>query len=188
MTAVAGQTGDSQPVSRATDETGAPRKHVTHAPNWTNPNIGMVALICGAYHAFGPEGERVSKQALYRLGLKTGEYMVAEGLVSKDCSPTEWGRLTLDLMDMTGFYHHEEVEATSARYVFRVTQYPYLDPYRYLDAPQGICDIPAFWDRGCLATINPRIRMSKTKCFWWGDPECRWEYDLEDEPVVLSFD
>ena len=31
--------------SRLLDDTGAPRKHVTQAPDWTNPNIGMVALI-----------------------------------------------------------------------------------------------------------------------------------------------
>ena len=170
--------------SRITDETGAPRKHVTAAPDWTNPNIGMVALITGTYHAMGEEGLLVSKRALYKLGLRTGAYMVEQGLVPKDCTPTEWGRFTLDLMDLTGFYHYEELEATPERYQFRVTKYPYLAPYRYLDAPRDICDIPGFWDRGCLATINPRIRMSKPRCFWWGDTECRWVYELADEPVA----
>jgi len=169
------------PTSRITDESGAPRKHVTAAPDWTNPNIGMVALITASWHAFGEQGLETSKQGLHTLGLKTGEYMLAEGLVPRDCSPTDWGRFTLDLMDLTGFHHHEELEATPERYQFRVTKYPYLEPYRYLDAPRDICDIPGWWDRGCLATINPRIAMSKPLCFNWGDSECRWVYELTPE-------
>jgi hypothetical protein len=167
-------------TSRITDETGAARKHVTQAPDWTNPNIGMVALITASWHAYGEEGLTVSKKGLFKLGLRTGQYMLDEGLVPKDCTATEWGRFTLDLMDLTGFHHYEELEATPERYQFRVTKYPYLEPYRYLDAPRDICDIPGFWDRGCLATINPRIRMSKPRCFNWGDTECRWVYELAD--------
>jgi hypothetical protein len=169
---------------RSASPSGKNRKHVTEAPDWTNPNIGMVALICGAYHAYGEEGLLVSKRALYRLGIRTGRYMIEQGLVPSDCTPTEWGRFTLDLMDLTGFYRHEEVEASPTRYEFRVTEYPYLEPYRYLDAPRDICDIPGYWDRGCLATINPRILMSKPACFWWGDGECRWVYELSDGLVA----
>ena len=81
-------------------------------------------------------------------------------------------------MDLTGFHHYEELLATPERYEFRVTKYPYLEPYRYLDAPRDICDIPGWWDRGCIATINPRLVMDKPKCFNWGDGECRWVYTL----------
>jgi hypothetical protein len=156
---------------------------LSRAPDWTNPYIGMVALVCGAYRAFGPEAEKVSKDVLYRLGLRTGEYMMEKGLVAKDCSTTEWGRFTLKLMDLTGFVDHEELDASPGRYEFRLTSYPYLDAYRYLDAPRDICDTSVWWDRGCLATINPRIRITKTRCFWWGDSECRWVHEeIQERP------
>ena len=74
-------------TSRLLDEHGNPRKHLTAAPDWTNPNIGMVALITASWHAFGEQGLETSKQGLYKLGLKTGEYMLSEGLVPKDASP-----------------------------------------------------------------------------------------------------
>jgi hypothetical protein len=172
----------TQPVSRVVDEFGVPRTHVMAAPEWTNPFIGMVALISAAYHAFGPAAEQVSKEALYRLGLRTGEFMLEQRMIAKDCSPTEWGRFTLDLMDLTGFHDHEEIDADATRFEFRLTAYPYLDPYRYLDAPRDVCDIPVWWDRGCLAVINAKIRITKTKCFWWGDGECRWVHELMPEP------
>jgi hypothetical protein len=148
------------------------------APDWTNPNVGMIALISGVINAFGDEGRSVAKGSLFKLGLKTGEYMIDKGLVSRGASPTEWGRFTLQLMDLTGFHDYEEVESTERRYQFKVTRYPYLDAFRYLDAPADACDIPGDWDRGCLATINPRIEMTQPKCFWQDDPFCLWSYEL----------
>jgi hypothetical protein len=148
------------------------------APDWTNPNVGMIALIAGTINEFGEDGRRVVTGSLFKLGLKTGEYMIEKGLVPAGASPTEWGRFTLQLMDLTGFYDYEEVEATDRRYQFKVTRYPYLDAFRYLEAPPDACDIPGYWDRGCLATINPDVEMTHPKCFWQGDPYCLWSYEL----------
>ena len=155
---------------------------VASAPTWTNPNVGMIALIAATYAACGEGSLQALRDGMRKLGRRTGQAMLEHGLVSKDCSPIEWGRFTHQLMELTGFYDYHEVTATDSLYEFQVpaASWPYHEPMRYLDAPPEVCDIPADWDRGCLETVNPRIRMTQPKCSARGDDCCLWRYELTD--------
>ena len=115
--------------------------NVVHSPQWTNPYIGMCALISAAVNSFGKEGERVMIEALRNLGLKTGEYMIREGLVLKDSSVETWGKLTEQLLDLTGITNHECIESSPDRYSIKVKGCVYPEPYAYLKAPHNICNL-----------------------------------------------
>lgn len=149
-------------------------------PEWTNPNIGMSAAIAAAVNEWGERGEEVMRKALFHLGLKTGAFMLERNLIEKNCTPEEWGRFTMALMDLCGFSAYEEVESTPTRHVFKVLEYPYLEAFRHINAPPSICDIPGEWDRGCLQTINPRIVKTSPKCMWNGDPYCLRVHELRE--------
>lgn len=153
---------------------------VATAPTWTNPNVGMIALIAATYTAFGPESVEVLRAGMRRLGRKTGQAMLDQGLVSLDCSPTEWGRFTHQLMDLTGMYDYEEVTVSDDVYEFMVpsSAWPYHEPQHYLDGPPEVCDIPADWDRGCLEIVNSRISMTQPTCSARGDDACLWRYEI----------
>ncbi len=152
---------------------------VATAPTWTNPNVGMIALIAAAHTAYGPDALPALRAGMHRLGLRTGRAMIEAGLVSDGCSPTEWGRFTHQLMDLTGMYVYEELTVSDEVYEFAVPSeaWPYHEPMRYLDAPPEICDIPADWDRGCLATVSPAILMTQPECSARGDARCLWRYE-----------
>jgi hypothetical protein len=140
----------------------------------------MFALIAAAYNEYGEGSLKVLSDGMRHLGRRTGQDMLAQGLVSKDCSPTEWGRFTHQLMDLTGMYVYEEVIATDDVYEFVVPAqaWPYHAPLKYLNAPGEVCDICADWDRGCLDTVSPRIVMTQPECSGRGDSVCRWRYEL----------
>ncbi|MBB3043102.1 hypothetical protein [Nocardioides soli] len=153
---------------------------VAAAPTWTNPQVGMFALIASTYNQYGPESLPVLTEGFKHLGRRTGEDMLAHNLVGRDCSPTEWGRFTHQLMDLTGMYVYEEIIATDEVYEFVVPAkvWPYHEPFEYLKAPSEACDICADWDRGCLETVSPRIVMTQPECSGRGDDVCRWRYEL----------
>lgn len=153
---------------------------IATAPEWTNPLVGMFALMAATYNEYGPDSLKVMSEGMKRLGRRTGEAMLAHNLVPKNCTPTEWGRFTHQLMDLTGMYVYEEVIATDDVYEFTVPAeaWPYHRPVKYLNAPAEACDISADWDRGCLETISPRIVMTQPECSGRGDPVCRWRYEL----------
>lgn len=153
---------------------------VTTAPTWTNPQVGMFALIAATYNAYGQESLSVLTEGFKHLGRRGGQDMLDQGLVSKGCSPTEWGRFTHQLMDLTGMYVYEEVLATDTVYEFVVPAevWPYHEPMAYLKAPPEACDICADWDRGNLETVNPLIVMTQPECSGRGDAVCRWRYEL----------
>jgi hypothetical protein len=153
---------------------------VAAAPKWTNPNVGMLALIAATYQEYGEGSIAVLRAGMRRLGRRTGQYMLETHLVAAGCTPTEWGRFSHQLMELTGFYTYEEVEASENIYCFRVPSdaMPYHEPIAYLGAPPDACDILCDWDRGCLETINPRIRMTQPLCSVRGDEYCFWQYDL----------
>lgn len=156
---------------------------VATEPAWTNPNVGMIALISAVHSAYGAGSLDVMREGMRRLGRRTGQAMLDAELVSENCSPTEWGRFTHQLMDLTGMYVYQEITATDRVYEFSVPSgaWPYHEPQRHLEGPGEVCDIPADWDRGCLETINPRIRMTQPKCSARGDDQCLWRYELIDE-------
>lgn len=153
---------------------------VAAEPTWTNPNVGMIALISATFSAYGPDSLEVLSEGMKTLGRRTGQAMLDAGLVSKDCGPMEWGRFTHQLMDLTGMYVYEEVTATDTVYEFAVPSdaWPYHAPRAYLEGPPEVCDIPADWDRGCLETVNPRIVMTQPECSARGDDRCLWRYEL----------
>lgn len=153
---------------------------VASAPEWTNPNVGMFALIAAAYNEYGEGSLEVLSDGMRHLGRRTGQDMLDQGLVGKDCSPTEWGRFTHQLMDLTGMYVYQEVIATDDVYEFVVPAeaWPYHAPLKYLNAPGAVCDICADWDRGCLDTVSPRIVMTQPECSGRGDSVCRWRYEI----------
>lgn len=149
-------------------------------PTWANPNVGMIALMASSYHAYGDQALEDMRAAFRKLGHKSGEAALANGWLTRDCSPTEWGRYTHQLMDLTGMYAYEELTATDTLYEFQVRSenWPYHEPMEYFDAPHDICDIPADWDRGMLDVINPKMVMTQPKCSARGDEMCLWRYEL----------
>ncbi|MEV6927588.1 hypothetical protein AB0M46_24230 [Dactylosporangium sp. NPDC051485] len=153
---------------------------IARAPEWTNPLVGMFALMAATYKAYGPESLPILSEGMKHLGRRTGEDMLAHELVPKDCTPTEWGRFTHQLMDLTGMYVYKEIIATDTVYEFTVPAevWPYHRPVEYLGAPEQSCDISADWDRGCLETVSPRIVMTQPECAGRGDAVCRWRYEL----------
>ena len=153
---------------------------VESAPTWTNPLVGMLALISATHAAYGPESLHIMSEGMKLLGRRTGQSMLEHGLIAAGCSPAEWGRFTHQLMDLTGMHTYYETAATEAVYEFVVPSaaWPYHDPQAYLDSPPEWCEIQADWDRGCLQTINPQIAMTQPKCSARGDDECLWRYEL----------
>jgi hypothetical protein len=155
---------------------------ITTAPTWTNPVVGMFALMGATFQRYGPESIETMRAGLRHLGQRTGQDMLATGLISAGCSPTEWGRFTHQLMDLTGMYVYKELTSTPTLYEFVVpsSAWPYNEPVAYLGAPPEACDISADWDRGCLDAINPAIFMTQPKCSGRGDDACLWRYELSN--------
>lgn len=153
---------------------------IATAPTWTNPLVGMFALMGAAFQTYGPESIDVLRAGLRHLGRRTGEDMLAANLITQDCTPTEWGRFTHQLMDLTGMYDVEETNSTPDLYEFVVlsSAWPYHAPMSYLGAPPEACDMSADWDRGCLDVVNPDIRMTQPECSGRGDEQCLWRYEL----------
>lgn len=153
---------------------------VATAPTWTNPLVGMFSLMASTYAEYGADSLKTMRAGLRRLGHRTGTAMLEARLVQQGCTPTEWGRFTHQLMDLTGMYDYDEVLATPDAYEFTVPRaaWPYHEPVAYLGAPPEACDISAEWDRGCLDTVNPQIVMTQPECSGRGDSVCRWRYDI----------
>jgi hypothetical protein len=155
---------------------------VATAPTWTNPLVGMFALMGAVFQDFGQHSVPVMRTGLRNLGRRTGQAMLEANLIAENCTPTEWGRFTHQLMDLTGMYEYDELTSSPSLYEFVVPSaaWPYHEPVRYLGAPPEACDISADWDRGCLDVINPRILMSQPECSGRGDDRCLWRYELTD--------
>ena len=150
---------------------------VTGSPRWTNPYIGMCALISACINTFGEEGETAMREAMLNLGRKTGQAMIDQGLVPKGASVQRWGKMLEQLLDLTGIHDHQCVESTPERYLVRVNSCEYPEPYEHIKAPPNICEIPIQWDNGCLETVNPEIRMTIRQCIWRGDGYCLYCID-----------
>lgn len=153
---------------------------IATAPTWTNPLVGMFALVGAVAQHYGRESLPIMSGGLRTLGRRTGQAMLEAGLIRQGCSPTEWGRFTHQLMDLTGMYVYEEIVSTPEVYEFVVPSgaWPYHEPVAYLGAPPEACDISADWDRGCLDTVSPRILMTQPKCSGRGDEHCLWRYEI----------
>jgi hypothetical protein len=153
---------------------------VATAPTWTNPLVGMFALIGAVTVEFGTPAIPVMREGLRKLGRRTGHAMLEANLIAEGCTPTEWGRFTHQLMDLTGMYVYEEITDTPDLYEFAVPTeaWPYHAPVAYLSAPPEACDMSADWDRGCLDVINPAIVMTQPECSGRGDARCLWRYEM----------
>jgi len=142
---------------------------VANAPDWTNPQAGLYAVASAVCNAYGDEGRQVVEQALYTLGLRSGQFLMDHGVIAAGCTPAEWGRVAADLADLAGFYDHESVAVSDRCFELHLTQYPYVEPFTVFGAPADIVEIGAAWDRGCLRAINPRLRLTVPSCLWRGD-------------------
>lgn len=160
-----------------TDETTT----LAQAPTWTNPYIGMAALASAVIDRWGAEGEAVVSEAFFKLGLRTGAAMRDAGVTSPKPDAREWGRLTEKLLDLTGITDHSTVEDTPGRYTIEVHSCPYVAAYREMGAPSYICRIPSLWDRGCIATLNPRLTLRQPATLMQDDPHCL--YVIQEHPT-----
>jgi hypothetical protein len=145
---------------------------VVGSPKWTNPYIGMCTLISAAVNTYGVGALDVMKTAFIELGKKTGAYMIEQGVAQKNVSVGEWGQVTLDLLDLTGIYDHEVVEQDDDNFIIKVADCGYQEPFRHINAPEDICQVPIQWDNGCLQTINPDIHTEITQCAYKGAEHC----------------
>jgi len=145
---------------------------VVSAPTWTNPYIGICTMIAASVNAYGIDALNVLSQAFIDLGKKTGQYMIDQGLVKPNVSIRDWGKMTIDLLDLTGIYDHEVIREDDDNFVIKVHDCGYQEPFRHISAPEDICQVPIQWDNGCLLTINPDIRLEITQCAYKGDAHC----------------
>jgi hypothetical protein len=159
-------------------ESGGASTAVVDAPDWTNPQVGLFALISALINRYGDEATATIRRALFELGVRAGEYLIENGAVERDCTPREWSGIAHELLDVTGFYRHEDVTSTELVHEIRVPDYPYLEPFRYFESPLNILDIAAEWDRGCLRAVNPAIELTQVRCIWRGDADGLWRYAL----------
>jgi predicted hydrocarbon binding protein len=145
---------------------------VVAAPKWTNPYIGICAMISATVNAYGLGALDVLRKAFIELGKKTGEYMIGQGLVKKGASIHEWGKMTIDLLDLTGIYSHDVIQDDADNFVIKVEDCGYQEPFRYINAPADVCQVPIQWDNGCLQTINPELHTEIVQCAYKGDGHC----------------
>jgi hypothetical protein len=142
---------------------------VANAPDWTNPQVGLYAIASTVCNTYGDDGRQVVEDSLYALGLRSGQFLIEEGVIPAGCTPAEWGGIAAQLADISGFYDHESVALSDARFELRLTHYPYIEPFTLFAAPTDIIEIGAAWERGCLAAINPGLRLTVPQCIWRGD-------------------
>lgn len=142
------------------------------APKWTNPLVGYSAVISAAVEEYGPEAMKVTSDAFVRLGNKTGEYMIEQGLVPRGCNISQWGRNELEILEMTGSFEHEVIQEDADNFVIRLPDCGYQEPFRYMNAPREICSVPWCWDEGELQTVNPELHLDVAKCAYRGDDCC----------------
>jgi hypothetical protein len=142
---------------------------IANAPDWTNPQIGLYAIASAVCNRYGDEGRQIVEESLFGLGLRSGQFLIDEGVVRSGCTPAEWGEVAAQLADVTGFYDHDLVVVSEDCFELRLTRYPYIEPFTVFDAPRDIVEIAAAWDRGCLATINSGLRLTLPSCIWRGN-------------------
>ena len=93
---------------------------IATAPTWTNPLVGMFALMGAVSRNYGDDSIPVMRSGLRTLGRRTGQAMLEANLIGAGCTPTEWGRFTHQLMDLTGMYVYQEIASTATMYEFVV--------------------------------------------------------------------
>jgi len=157
------------PAPSGVGSTDAGGTSIANAPDWTNPQVGLYAILSAVCNRYGEEGRRVARQSLYDLGLRSGQFLLDQGVVRAGCTPAEWGEVAADLAEVSGFYDHRSVGISEDCFELHLTRYPYLEPFTFFGAPHDILDIGIAWERGCLKTINPELTVSVPRCIWRGD-------------------
>ncbi len=142
---------------------------IANAPDWTNPQIGLYAIASAVCNTYGDDGRQVVEDSLYALGLRSGQFLIDEGVIPSGCTPAQWGEVAAQLANVTGFYDHESVAVSEDCFELRLTRYPYIEPFSVFAAPNDIIEIGAAWDRGCLQANNSRLRLTVPHCIWRGD-------------------
>jgi hypothetical protein len=98
--------------------------------------------------------------------------MIEQGVAKRGTSVHDWGNMTIELLDLTGIYDHEVISEDEDNFIIKVDDCGYQEPFRYINAPPDICQVPIQWDNGCLQTINPDLHTEITQCAYKGSEYC----------------
>lgn len=140
-----------------------------------NPHIRMCAVITAVLHGWGSKGERILRNAYRDLGHKTGQYMIATGIVAKGADLETYGRVSEQIMDVCGLDGWTRLDTASTEHRTVVPNCAkYTQQYQAMNAPKHLCAIPFEWDNGCLDAINPSLRILPEMCRYVGDLECHY--------------
>lgn len=144
-------------------------------PTVTNPHIRMCAVITRVIREHGPLGEKVVREAYRALGHRTGQYMIATGVVPAAADLETYGRVSEQIMDACGLDGWTRVQLDPKQHRTIVPNCAkYIPQYERMGAPREFCSIPFEWDNGCLDVINPALRIQPERCTYAGDAECHY--------------
>ena len=148
---------------------------VRRHPTVTNPHIRMCAVITEVLRRWGSDGERVLRDAYRELGHRTGEYMIATGVVARGADIETYGRVSGQIMDACGLDGWRRIASGPDEHRTAVPNCAdYVAQYTAMNAPLNLCPIPFEWDNGCLDVINLELRIAPETCAYRGDSECHY--------------
>jgi hypothetical protein len=151
-------------------------------PLYLNPHIRMCAVITRAIAKWGGEAESLLRSTYRRLGRKTGNFVIAAGVVRRGATVAEWGRVSEEIMDLNGLGGWSRVEVSEQRHDLEVPACKrYTEAYRALGAPRQLCSIPFEWDNGCLDAVNPELQVWPGPCAYQGAASCHYVIDRRPE-------
>jgi hypothetical protein len=157
---------DDYSVAVAGESSGDGEKPVAEAPDWTNPLVGLLAIVSALSGRWPGRGELEVKAALEQLGALAGQYLLEHQVVGKGCGAEEWLTHADRLWELAGFYQRRSEAQRADSVVVVLEHQPYLEPLRFFDAPADIFDLITSWDRGCLSVVSPGLELTWEQCAW----------------------
>lgn len=152
-------------------------------PNWSNPFIGLPALVSASIEAYDEEGAQLCRDALRGLGRFSGTYLMDAGVLPINANAVEIATFATRVLRNDGIASAGLVESTPARASIAIPDDPHLGAYDLIGAPRNLVDVLVEWDRGILEVVNPDISFEVERDAWRGDGAGQWTYEAQSTPA-----